>query len=301
MDAPRTVLITGCSDGSLGAALALAFHSSGWTVFASGRSLSKLATSRDAGIACIQLDVQSEESISNAMEDVKRRTGGSLDALVNNAGLGYSMSVTDTNLSELRKLFEVNVFSIISVTRSFLPLLLNSSSNSSWKPLIANNTSGMGLLGCGMPFQGGYSASKAAAASLTEAMRVELAPFGIRVINLVTGRVQSTFFQNSNVAELPSDSIFNIAKEAIEAPMNGHSSPSKREDAAVWAGHVVKDLTRSIPPLLVCRGTQAELGRIASFLPLGTLDRFFKSAAGLDVLEQKIQELKESGRLGSNR
>ncbi|KAJ0116903.1 hypothetical protein J7T55_003317 [Diaporthe amygdali] len=282
----KTVLITGCSDGSLGSALALAFHAAGWRVFATARNPAKLSAVHAAGIECETLDVQDAASITAAASHVRALTGGSLDALVNNAGVGYSMSVTDSSLPHIHTLFELNVYSIISVTRAFLPLLLQSTA----RPLIANNTSAMGLLGCGMPFQGGYSASKAAATSLTEALRLELAPFGIRVCNIVTGRVRSTFFDNSNDAVLPPESIFNLAKDAIEDPMNGRNTPNNREDPNHWAANVVRDLSQPNPPYLVCRGGLAGSGRIVSFLPLGALDSHFKKASGLDVLDQKIRE-----------
>lgn len=96
-------------------------------------------------------DVRSEESISKAIEHVRSLTEGSLDTLINNAGMGYSIPVTDMDMNKVRELFELNVFSIVSVTRAFLPLLLCSARNDT---IIANNTSGMGLLGCGMPSKG---------------------------------------------------------------------------------------------------------------------------------------------------
>ena len=286
MTSQRTVLVTGCSDASLGSQLALAMHDNGWRVFASARNPAKLAAVRAAGIECVQMDVSSDESISAAVEKVKELTGGSLDALVNNAGGGYSMPVIDADIDKLRELFEVNIFSIIRTTRAFLPLLFKSDCD----PIIANNTSGSGLLGCGVPFQGGYAASKAAAASLTESLRIELAPFGIRVLNLVTGGVKSTFFKNSNDAQLPPESIYNLAKGAIESPMNGKQPGMNKVDAAAWAKLVAKDISQRRPPHLIYRGSQATIARIVSLLPIGTVDRTLKKMSGIDILEQKMQE-----------
>ncbi|KAF4958904.1 hypothetical protein FSARC_10902 [Fusarium sarcochroum] len=286
MKSGRTVLVTGCSDGSLGSSLALAFHAAGWRVFASARNLSKMAVVKANGIERVELDVQSADSVSQAVETVRVQTGGSLDALINNAGLGYSMPITDTDMDALRQLFELNAYSIVTVTRAFLPLLLASTQKNT---IIANNTSGMGMLGCGMPFQGGYSASKAAAASLTESLRMELAPFGVRVVNIVTGRVKSTFFKNSNDAVLPDDSLYAVAREAIEAPMNGRSSVSDRENADDWAARVVQDLSSANPPHLIYRGGQAGTGKLASVFPLGTWDGLFKKWSGLDVLEKELR------------
>lgn len=286
MAGKKTILVTGCSDGSLGSDLALALHAAGWRVFASARNPSKLSAAEAANIECIQMDVGSEESIAASIEHVKKLTGGSLDALVNNAGSGYSMPIVDLDIDKMREVFDLNVISIVRVTRAFLPLLLKSERD----PLVINNTSGSALLGCGIPFQGGYAASKAAAASLTESLRVELSPFGIRVINLLTGGVQSTFYQNSNDAKLPANSIYNLAKEAIERPMNGDQPGMNKITAKVWAKQVAKDLTQRTPPYLIYRGTMAGTARLLSHLPVGVADGLAKKMAGIDVLEQKIRE-----------
>lgn len=285
----RTILVTGCSDHGLGAALALALNQLEWRVFASARDLSKLTTVKAAGIECVQLDVGSEESISAAVAQVKQLTGGSLDGLVNNAGGGYSAPMIHMDTDKAHDLFELNVFSIIKVTRGFLPLLLQSDRNA----IIVNNTSGSGLLGIGTPFQGIYAASKAAAASVTESLRVELAPFGLRVINLVTGGVKTPFYANSVQLQLPADSIYNIAKEEIEATMAGNMNGSNKDDmvdSATWAKQAAGDISRRKPPHLVFRGSGAGGARIASILPTGTMDGFFKKMGGVDVLERKIRE-----------
>lgn len=286
MAGKRTILVTGCSDGSLGSALALALHQVGWRVFASARNLSKLSAVTAAGIECVQMDVGSDESVSAAVEQVKQLTGGSLDGLINNAGGGYSTPVIHIDIDRIHELFELNVFSIIRATRAFLPLLLKSDRGA----MVVNNTSGSGLLGAGMPFQGAYNASKAAASSITEALRTELAPFGIRVINLVTGAVKSTFFKNTPDCELPAGSIYNLAKEAIEGPMSGIQPDMKHIDSATWAKQVAGDISQRNPPHLVFRGSLAGTARLVTLLPTGTMDGTFKKMAGITVLERKIRE-----------
>ncbi|KAK7954813.1 NADPH-dependent 1-acyldihydroxyacetone phosphate reductase [Apiospora saccharicola] len=287
MAAKKTVLITGCSDGSLGSALALAFHAAGsWRVLASARNLTKLQKVKDAGIECVQLDVQSPESIAQAVDEVGRLTGGALDALVNNAGIGGNMPVIHVDLPTTRDMFELNVFSVIATTQAFVPLLLKSTRN----PLLVNNTTGQALLGCGFPFQGAYAASKAAAASFTESLRLELAPLGVRVVNLLTGGVKSGFTSNTQFSgtELPPGSIYNLAKTAIEAAWKDTSDDSKT-DAAEWARQVVHDLSQAKPPYLVSRGAQARLGRLVTLLPTGTMDGTFKKMSGIDVLDKEIR------------
>jgi NAD(P)-dependent dehydrogenase (short-subunit alcohol dehydrogenase family) len=282
----RTILVTGCSDGGLGSALAIALHDLGWRVFASARNPAKCTAVTAAGLEWVQMDVGSEESIAAAVEQVRNLSGGTLDGLVNNAGGGYSTPFIHADIDKAHDLFELNVFSIIRVTRAFLPLLLKSDRH----PIVANNTSAAGLLSCGQAFQGIYAASKAAATTLTEIMRLELGPFGVRVVNLLTGGVKSSFQDNKENAVLPAGSIYNVAKAAIEGPMNGDMPGMDVADRNTWAKQVAKDLSHRNPSHLIFRGAMAGLSRLATLLPIGSLDGTLKKLVGIDVLERNIKE-----------
>ncbi|KAJ4242820.1 hypothetical protein NW757_011715 [Fusarium falciforme] len=280
MATKRTILLTGCSDGSLGSALAIALHKRDWRVFASARNLSKLTAVKNAGIECIQLDVGSEESIAAAVKHVKQLTGGSLDGLVNNAGTGYSMPIIHIDIDKAHDLFELNVFpSFVSLGR-FYPCC------SSRTGIPSSPTTPQDQVFSA----GAYGASKAAATSITESLRIELDPFGIRVINLLTGGVKSTFHDNSPHPVLPADSIYNLAKEDIEATMSGKEKGIVKPDATTWANQVAGDLSQRKPPYLVSRGGKAGTARLATLLPIGLTDSTMKKMAGIDVLEKKIQE-----------
>lgn len=128
--AKRTVLITGCSNDSLGAALAIAFKQAGLKVYATGRNLAKLSQVQDAGIETLSLDVLSESSITACVSKVPQ-----LDILVNNAGAGYSTAISDMSIPTAKELFDLNVWSCIAVTQAFLPLLLES------RGMVVNHTS----------------------------------------------------------------------------------------------------------------------------------------------------------------
>lgn len=86
--AQKTVFITGCSEGGIGDALAKSFHKKGMRVFASARNLAKVQHLKEMGLDVVQLDVADGDSIREAVETVKAATGGTLDFLVNNSGLG---------------------------------------------------------------------------------------------------------------------------------------------------------------------------------------------------------------------
>ena len=85
---PKTVLITGCSEGGIGHSLALEWHSKGHRVFATARRLEAMSSLSSAGIECLAMDVTDIVSLQSAKEEVEKKTGGTLDVLVNNAGQG---------------------------------------------------------------------------------------------------------------------------------------------------------------------------------------------------------------------
>jgi 1-acylglycerone phosphate reductase len=158
----QTVLITGCSEGGMGAALAIAFHEVGLHVYATARDLSKMTHLASLGIETLVLDIQSDSSIASCVGRLSTRN---LDILVNNAGASASMPISDLSLPEAKKIFDVNVWSQLAVTQAFLPLLLES------KGMIVNQTSVVSATA--VPFQSAYGASKAAMAMFSDTMRLE--------------------------------------------------------------------------------------------------------------------------------
>ncbi|KXG51394.1 Short-chain dehydrogenase/reductase SDR [Penicillium griseofulvum] len=278
MSPTRKVLITGCSDGGLGAALAIAFHEAGLEVYATSRDLSKMSDVASQGIRTLQLDVKSGESIAECLSNIP-----DLDILVNNAGAGYAMPVSDLSIPDAKKLFDLNVWSYLAVTQAFLPLLLKS------KGMIVNNTSVASL--CTVPFQSAYNASKAAMAAFSDAERLELKPFGIRVVELKTGVVESNIQKNQrkqNAVSLPEGSIYEDAKEIVERTIRGNIFEGDGMPAQEWAKAVVSDLLKSNTPT-IWRGTKAWLVRIGSMLPFGALDGTARSLTGLDEVERLVQ------------
>src|SRR6186713_2747804 len=117
-----SILITGCSPGGMGAALAIVFHKAGHHVFATARNPSKLSTLAEMGIDTVALDVTVESSISSAVSYVSSTLGKDqgLDMLINNAAAGYSMPIADLSIAAAREMYDVNVWSHIAVTQAFL-------------------------------------------------------------------------------------------------------------------------------------------------------------------------------------
>lgn len=132
----KTALITGCSDGGIGAAMAKILCEKGYHVFATLRNTSKAGTLAALNnVDILDLEVTSEESIARCVEQVKERTGGTLDMLVNNAGRDFVMPLLDTNIKEAKKVFDVNFWSVLAVTQAFAPMVIKA------KGVIVNHSS----------------------------------------------------------------------------------------------------------------------------------------------------------------
>lgn len=275
----RTVLITGCSDGGLGAALAVAFHEAGLHVYATARSVTKMTQMTALGIQTMPLDVLSDVSIAACVSKVP-----SLDILVNNAGKSYSMPVSDISIPDAKRIFDLNVWAYIAVTQAFLPHLLKT------KGMIVNQTSV--TANTTIPFQSVYNASKAAIAMFSDTERLELKPFGVKVIELKTGVVLSNLIKNqkeqTNIL-LPEDSIYHPAREAVEATLRFDTVQGTGTPAKEWAAQVVQDLLKNRPPLVIWRGAHAMSSRIGTLLPHGMLDGTMKKMTRLDIIEEIVR------------
>src|SRR5690242_8773329 len=122
----RTVLVTGCSDNSLGSALALALQKHGdLQVFAAARDTTKMTALSSAGIKTLELDVTSSDSIKALVEEVTHLTKGKLDILINSVGGGHYQPFLHLDISKAKQLFDVNVWGFVETTQAFLPLLLS--------------------------------------------------------------------------------------------------------------------------------------------------------------------------------
>lgn len=275
-----TVLITGCSDGGMGAALAEEFHRSGYNVYATARNQSKMASLSALDIKTMTLDIQSQPSIDHCVESIPH-----LDILVNNAGASYTMPIVDMSIPEAKKLFDCNVWGHLALTQAFMPRLLASK-----KAMVLNHTS-VGVHAA-LPFQAAYNASKAAMSMFSDILRLELQPFDITVVNLKTAGVKTNIVQNirARQPQLPASSIYSPAKELVESALRSEWVGDRSVTAAEqWAKEVVADLQRSTVPPVIWRGGSAWLARFASALPFGWLDGTYKKMTGLEKIEQTIR------------
>jgi len=185
------VLITGASSG-IGQACANHLHQKAYRVYGTTRQAQPHATGilgaediYPPAFEMIQMDVNDDNSVAQGVEFILDREGR-LDVVVNCAGFGVAGSIEDTTIKEAKLQLETNFFGAVRLCRAALPIMRKQHSG-----YIVNVSSIAGLIG--VPFQGMYSASKFALEGMTEALRLELKPFGIRVVLIEPGDFNTQF------------------------------------------------------------------------------------------------------------
>jgi NAD(P)-dependent dehydrogenase (short-subunit alcohol dehydrogenase family) len=180
----EVVLITGCSDGGIGGALALEFCDNGFTVVATSRSLSTMKSLHGHQyIQLLELDLLEENSIREAVESAMA-LHGRIDILVNNAGVGCTAPVAECPIDVVDMVYRTNCLGPVMMIQAVVPHMVAAGNGK-----IVNVGSIVSF--AAPPFVGVYAASKAALHASTEALRLEMRPFGVDVMLLVPGAVKT--------------------------------------------------------------------------------------------------------------
>jgi NAD(P)-dependent dehydrogenase (short-subunit alcohol dehydrogenase family) len=191
----RTVVITGASTG-IGEACALRMDKLGWRVFAGVRKpadAERLRHEASERLATLTLDVTDGAQIAAAAQQVATMVGAAgLNGLVNNAGIGVGGPLEFVPLDELRRQLEVNVVGQVAVTQAFLPLIRKA------KGRIVNTGSIGGTIAT--PFIAPYNASKFAMEAVTDALRMELRPWGIHVSIVKPGNIKTPIWDKAQAS-----------------------------------------------------------------------------------------------------
>lgn len=189
----RTVVITGASTG-IGRACALRLDRAGWQVFAGVRKTAdadSLRAEASEQLVPLMIDVGDGASIDAAAKEVSGATGGTLDALVNNAGISIQGPLEHLPLDEIRKQFEINVTGQVAVTQAFLPMLRPAKGRIVFMGSVAGRAASL-------PFIGPYSASKLALEGIADSLRGELRPAGIAVSIVEPGSIATEIWQKGD-------------------------------------------------------------------------------------------------------
>ena len=232
----ETVLVTGASRG-IGRATALELHERGWEVVATARDPRTIA---DLPVtARVALDVTDAAAVRSVAQEWP-----GVDAVVNNAGIGAAGPVESTPVEVAREIFEVNVHGVLRTVAAFAPAMRARGSG-------AFVTVSSVVARIATPLAGVYASSKWALEGLSEAMRVELSHFGVRVTLIEPGVVSTGAFE-AFVPHFPADNGYGpLAAFAASRPPTASSTPN---DVARAVADV---LERSDPPLRVPVGEAA--------------------------------------------
>jgi NAD(P)-dependent dehydrogenase (short-subunit alcohol dehydrogenase family) len=288
-DKNKSVVITGASSG-IGHSCVLRMTQAGWNVFATVRTPAdgeRLQREFGPSVHPLVLDVQDSASILAAAREAETQLRGrGLEGLVNNAGIGMVRPIEYATAEDLREIFEVNVFGQIAITQAFSRLLRKA------RGRIVNITSiGVNIA---IPFGGLLNASKSAFGMLSDTMRLELKPFGIRVCTVEPGAISTPAVEKTLgdiervIANLPPEGqsqygpmLKNFGQLAYSREKNG-SSPD------VVARAVHHALTASRPRIRYRVGKHAKLlATLPRILPESLLDavrlRMFGMSAPADL------------------
>jgi NAD(P)-dependent dehydrogenase (short-subunit alcohol dehydrogenase family) len=258
--ARRVALVTGASSG-IGAAAARSLADAGFEVV--GTSRDAAATTPLAGVTFLDLDVASDASVDALVERVIERFGR-IDVLVNNAGVGSSGAAEETSVAQSQRLFDVNVFGLIRMTKAVLPHMRARGSGR-----IINISSILGFIPA--PFMSVYAASKHAVEGYSESLDHEVREHGVRVL-LVEPAGTTTAFETNTMA--PDAPLPAYAKQRQVADRVAITVNRDGDDPGTVAKAVVAAATDAKPRLRYPAGPNARrISTLRRIVPAGAFDR----------------------------
>ena len=271
---PKTALVTGASSG-MGEEIARTLHKLGYTVYAAARRTDRLEQLATIGIHALTMDVTDNESMTSGIEKIITETGH-IDVLINNAGYGSFGAIEDVPIDEARRQFEVNVFGLARLTQLVLPHMRAQRSGT-----IINISSIGGrfttLLG------GWYHASKHAVEALSDALRMETAPFGIDVVVIEPGLIRTEWsgIAANHLEETAEGSAYASQIKAVANSMRSESTNKRQSPPSVIADTVKKIVTARKPRTRYVVGFAAKpLVTLRRLLPDRAFDRLISAGQG---------------------
>jgi short-subunit dehydrogenase len=246
----KVIVITGSSSG-IGLITSEYLASKNAIVYGLSRS------GQGSNVNQIKCDVTNREQIETAFEEIYQKEGR-IDAVINNAGMGVSGAIEYSTDEELQKIMDLNVLGVVKVSQIAIPYLRKT------KGKIINIGSVAGSLT--IPFQAYYSMTKASVAVFSEALRMELRPFGIKVTTVLPGDTKTNFTKNRNLPkvfkdEIYHDRIMNSIKRMEKDETNG-VSPLKVSKV------IYKVINKKNPPVKITVGfTYKTFVFLKRFLP----------------------------------
>ncbi|XP_040385828.1 short-chain dehydrogenase ptmH-like [Oryza brachyantha] len=271
-DEKPVVLVTGCAKGGIGYEYCQAFSSLGCRVVATDVP-DRVPDLAGLDADQLPLDVTSDDSVAATVARVLA-DHGRVDVLVNNAGIGCTGPLAELRGEAVRRAMDVNFLGQLRTVRAVAPHMASRRSGR-----VVNVGSVVGT--AATPWAGPYCASKAAVHAATDALRLELRPFGVHVVKVVPGAVRSGL-GHANTAHLAGQEwrLYGEFAAAI-AERARASQAGSATDAGVFARHVARRVMSPRPPREIVYGSMTALFAALAAAPLWARDAFFANRFGL--------------------
>jgi NAD(P)-dependent dehydrogenase (short-subunit alcohol dehydrogenase family) len=245
-----TWLITGCSSG-LGRHLAQAVLANGWNAVVTARdpaTVEEIVAPYPSTALALALDVTNQAQVTDTAEKALARFGH-IDVLVNNAGYGFRSAVEEATEADLKNLFATNYFGLVEMTKALLP-----SMRARRQGFIVNVSSIAGRAGA--PGSGHYAASKFAVEGMSDALRKEVAPLGIKVMTISLGALRTEFYGRSLQQSLTAiaDYAETAGRRRKESDRSYGTQPG---DPARAAQAIIRAVESQVPPARLAVGRDA--------------------------------------------
>ena len=273
----KVILITGASSG-IGYDAAQTLAQQGHKVYAAARRVEKMGPLKAYDVQVIKMDVTDEESMQNGVQAVIQAEGR-IDVLVNNAGYGFFGAIENVPMEEARRQLEVNVFGLARLTQLVLPYMRQQKSGR-----IVNTSSIAGKMGFYMV--GWYNVTKYSVETFSDALRMEVKPFGIDVVKILSGAIKTDWgiiaakhLKESSVGT-PYEDVGCQWANNIDwyYHTNMLSSPS------VVTKAICKAVNRRHPRVRYCCGLYSSIGQFAhAVMPTRWWDAMMRKAGKIKV------------------
>ncbi len=271
----NVVLVTGASSG-IGAATAMKLKALGFTVYAAARRIERMQSLTDAGIRVIAMDVTQDASMQAGVERIIAEAG-QIDVLVNNAGYGSYGSVEDVSLEEGRAQFDVNVFGAVRLIQLVLPHMRARQTGT-----IVNITSMGGKIHT--PLGAWYHGTKFALEAISDCLRMEVEPFGIKVVVVEPGGIKTEWadIAAQKLREVSGDGPYGHQALPMAESMIGRASRQRQSPPELIADTIAKAVQARRPKTRYAVGFGARpMIFLRRLLPDRAFDRFMRLATGI--------------------
>lgn len=259
MENSKVILLTGASSG-IGYDTAETLAKQGHKVYAAARRLERMEPLKEYGVKPLLMDVTNEESMKQGVEAVLQAEGR-IDVLINNAGYGYFGAIENVSLEEARRQVEVNVFGLARLTQLVLPIMRAQGSGR-----IINTSSIAGKM---VIYLGGwYNVTKYAVEAFTDALRMEVKPFGIDVVKIEPGSIKTDWgiIAAKNLKESSEGTAYEETGARWSNSMRWFYQSNLLSSPKVITRLISRAVNSRHPRAVYCRGRFSFSGRVAHAL-----------------------------------